>query len=658
MNTIKNEPVTKRAFEVDDLFRFQYAAEAQLSPDGRYAVYVLMRTDESKGEEFSNLWLIDLESNKTTQLTFGMWADYQPAWSPDGNSIAFLSSREEKPQIYLMSVHGGEANKLTSFSQGCAGPLLWSPDGSRLAFCAGIPNPRDASLPYRVTRTVYRFDGAGYVDRFVKQIHVLDLSDGNTAQLTTDDWNHTPVSWSPDGKEILFLASLNPDSIFTSPSIRAMDLQGSQRTILTNEWGIIQNAVWLSDGRLAFAGVPAGNLYGTKSDLWVMNPDGSNVECRTASIPNGINGHLHDDTPALWSFSPPPILPSPDGTEAIVNVQSGGEMHICQISLKGREEARVLANGERFCFPFNRTGKEVLFGISTLFDPTQLLILDIASGKESQLTSLNQDLLAEIQLPKLQNIHFKSIDGADVEGWLMTPLGEAPFPTVLHIHGGPHVAYGNAFYFDFLTLAGAGFAVLFANHRGSTGYGNAFATGTHADWGNLDYHDLMAAVDYTIALGIADPERLGCCGVSGGGYLSCWIVGHTDRFKAAVPENPVTNFVSFYGTGDIGPVFAVREMGGKPYEVPETYMRCSPITYAHHCKTPTLLVVGENDYRCPAEQAEQFYTTLKANGCTVEMLRFPNSSHDGATIGSFATRRAHNEALVEWMSRYLVGKTE
>jgi dipeptidyl aminopeptidase/acylaminoacyl peptidase len=205
-------------------------------------------------------------------------------------------------------------------------------------------------------------------------------------------------------------------------------------------------------------------------------------------------------------------------------------------------------------------------------------------------------------------------------------------------------------------LCGAGYAVLMVNHRASTGYGDEFSTAIKGDWGNLDYTDLMAGVDYAIARGIADPERLGVCGLSGGGNLTCWTIGQTDRFKAAVPENPVTNWISFYGVSDIGPWFAVEQMGGHPHEIPEVYVRCSPITYAHRCKTPTLLIQGEHDWRCPAEQSEQFYTVLKANGCTVEMLRLPKASHAGTIVGAPINRRIHNEALLDWMDRYVLGK--
>jgi dipeptidyl aminopeptidase/acylaminoacyl peptidase len=235
--------------------------------------------------------------------------------------------------------------------------------------------------------------------------------------------------------------------------------------------------------------------------------------------------------------------------------------------------------------------------------------------------------------------------------------GAAPYPTILDIHGGPHGAYGRIFHFDTQLLCGAGYAVLMVNHRASTGYGNEFSTAIKGDWGNLDYKDLMAGVDFVIAKGWADADRLGVCGLSGGGNLTCWTVGQTRRFKAAVPENPVTNWVSFYGVSDIGPWFAVEELGGHPHEIPEIYVKCSPITYAHTCTTPTLLIQGEHDWRCPPEQSEQFYTVLKVNGCIAEMVRLPNSSHGATIVGAPTIRKAHNEALLDWMNRYVLGKT-
>ncbi|MBZ0277566.1 MAG: prolyl oligopeptidase family serine peptidase, partial [Anaerolineae bacterium] len=225
-----------------------------------------------------------------------------------------------------------------------------------------------------------------------------------------------------------------------------------------------------------------------------------------------------------------------------------------------------------------------------------------------------------------------------------------------YIHGGPHSAYGHMYSFDFQMLNGAGYGVLIVNHRASMGYGDAFSTAIRGDWGNLDYHDLMTGVDTAIAQGLADADKLGVCGISGGGNLSCWIVGQTQRFKAAIPENPVTNWLSMYGVSDLGVWISVEELGGHPHEVPERYVKCSPITYAHRCTTPTLLVQGEHDFRCPAEQSEQFYTVLRANGCPVEMLRLPNSPHAGSIGGPPPLRRAQNEAMLEWFNRYILGQ--
>ena len=281
--------------------------------------------------------------------------------------------------------------------------------------------------------------------------------------------------------------------------------------------------------------------------------------------------------------------------------------------------------------------------------------LDLDTGEERRLTRLNDHVLAELDLPAVVPLSFSSIDGAPVEGWFLQPAGaEEPLPTLLSIHGGPHGAWGAQFNFDHLMFAGAGYGVLLINHRASTGYGDDFATAIKGDWGNLDYADLMAGVDHVIEEGLADPDRLGVFGISGGGNLTGWIIGHTDRFKAACPENPVFNWFSMYGTSDVGADFSVRELGGTPYEAEDVYRRCSPITYAHRCTTPTLFLQHESDYRCPAEQTEQFFTVLRVNGVPAEMLRFPNTSHGGSVRGPIGHRRAQNEALLDWMNRYVL----
>jgi dipeptidyl aminopeptidase/acylaminoacyl peptidase len=326
------------------------------------------------------------------------------------------------------------------------------------------------------------------------------------------------------------------------------------------------------------------------------------------------------------------------------------------VALSGAEQYAPVISGERAALPIDLKESSLLFATSTLTSPWDLYVLDTGGKTEKQLTHLNADLLEEFNLPSVEHLLFTAVDGAPVEGWFLKPVeGTPPYPTILYIHGGPHSGWGNIFSFDFQMLCGAGYAVLAVNQRGSTGYGNEFASKIIGDWGNLDYKDLMSGVDCAVERGLADPDRLGVCGISGGGNLSCWIVGQTHRFKAAVPENPVTSWVSMYGNGDLSGWFAPVELGGKPHEIPDVYARCSPITYAHNCTTPTLLLQGECDYRCPVEQSEQFYTVLKANGCTVEMVRFPGSSHAGSIVGPIPVRKAQNEALLDWMNRYVLG---
>jgi dipeptidyl aminopeptidase/acylaminoacyl peptidase len=352
------------------------------------------------------------------------------------------------------------------------------------------------------------------------------------------------------------------------------------------------------------------------------------------------------------------LLLSDDDREAIVRVQTGGEVAVVRIALDGDESHELVSGGTRACVPLAVSSQSVLFAAFGFTDPGDLCLVDLDTGTENRLTRVNDELLSELALPTVVPLHFSSSDGASVEGWFLQPAdSKTPLPTILSIHGGPHGAWGASFHFDHLMLVGAGYGVLLVNHRASTGYGDAFATAIMGDWGNLDYADLMAGVDHAIEEGLADPDRLGVSGLSGGGNLTGWVIGHTDRFKAACPENPVFNWFSMYGTSDLGASFSVRELGGTPYEVEDVYRRCSPITYAHRCATPTLFLQHERDFRCPAEQTEQFFTVLRVNGVPAEMLRFPNTPHIGSLIGPIGHRRAQNEALLDWMNRYVLAET-
>ena len=646
--------LTKRPVQKEDLFRLKSLMDGRLSPKGDRIVYVVSHVDAEKEEEYAALWLYDLSNGQARQLTSGTSRDYSPAWAPDGSQIAFVSTREETPQIYLISPDGGEARRLTSLKNGVGEGPLWSPDGSRLAFTAAkeIEMP-DYSKPYRVTRHIYRFNGIGYLEGVVQDVFCVEVESGENKQLTDDLSSNNSLQWSPDGKKILFLASFAPDTLSLNPVLRSVDLQGELQDILSG-WSSVMSPLWMPDGKqILFAGQPDGLEMGCKNDLWLVSAQGGEPVCRTRTLPNGVFGGLQGDFPAAEFQGR--LLLSADGKEAFAPVQNGGSLQVYHITLDGAESCTSVLGGERLNALMDMQAGKLLYAVSTLNAPADLYLSDLNGENEKRLTELNTAVLDELLLPETEHFFFKGAKGEDVEGWLMKPVqGEAPYPTVLYIHGGPTGAFGEIFTFDFQMLAGAGYAVLFINPHGSSGYGDAFATAITADWGNLDYQDMMAAVDFVIEKGWADAERLGVAGLSYGGYMTTWIVGQTRRFKAAVPENPVTNLVSLYGTSDVSASLLVQAFKGKPYEVPEVYKRCSPVTQAHTCTTPTLLIQGEADYRCPAEQSEQFYTILKANGCIAEMLRLPGGSHLGAIVEGVALRKAQNEGLLDWMDRYLM----
>lgn len=647
-----------RPFQPDDIFRMRFPSAGALSPDSRRVVYSVRATDLDALKDYETLWLYSFDTNAHRPLTEGMFRDSKPCWSPDGQSIAFRSTRGETPQVYLIPSAGGEPKALTALKQGVGSAPLWSPDGQWIAFTATphetFPDPH---LPYRIQRAVYRFDDIGTIDPAVQEIFIVPAQGGAARQLTRARGMCSELHWSPDSAEILHLFNFAPTDAHTSflPTIQLVDMNGNVRSPLTEGWGAAMPAAWTSDGRrIVFAGIPMGRPLGGKADLYVIAREGGVPENRTPSIDLHLGNQMHNDLPARDIQAN--ILVSPDGDAAFVPVQERGAVPLYRVALTGREDWSPIVRGERACLPLDTDGQRLLFAASSLRNPLDLFTADLDGARETQITRLNETFLSEIALPEIEQFTFTSAGAVEVEGWYMRPpQGEAPYPTILHIHGGPHSVFGHSFYFDQHMYAGAGYGVLFINHRGSAGYGEKFAREITGDWGNLDYADVMNALDWVMAQGWADAARLGVGGISAGGNLTAWIVGHTHRFKAAAAENPVINMLSFFGTSDVGPVYMAEEMGGLPWDIPDVYRRCSPITYAHQCKTPTLLMQSESDWRCPAEQAEQFYAVLKAVGCVTEMLRFPVSFHGAHARGRVAVRRMQNQAQLDWMNRYVLG---
>lgn len=648
---------------IDDYFQLRFLQDAALSPSGSEVLYTLSHVeteaddgDEAEPVERRTIYLIDLASEDERPFSAGQANDHSPAWSPDGSSIAFVSDREGKAQIFEIDRHGGEARVITDLPNGVGAGPVWSPDGKNIAFTAPAQDENDPGDPYRVTRAVWRFDGIGRVDRNGQDLWIHDIETSESRRLTDDGRHYMRPSFSPDGRRILALSMLASPEIGPKAELSVVDLEGNA-SLVNESWGIVTTAAWSKTGDLIyFAGAPDEQLIGTQHQLWQTEADGGGVLALTPVSRPHIAGGLQPDMPSA-NIRTPHIFLSDDGNDLFVSAQRGGQVDIVRVDLTVQDsqpvEPEIVVTGERSCSLLGLCGDTMLVASTSLNDPGTLSVFNLSQGEERQLTRFNDEFLARKALPEILHLGFKGRDGVDVEGWLLKPtFGEPPYAGFLYIHGGPHSAYGHIFSFDFQMLAGAGYAVLVVNHRASNGYGDEFGTGIHGDWGNLDFGDLMAGVDGAIEQGLLDPERLALGGLSGGGNLTCWTIGQTNRFKAAVAENPLTNWSSFYGVSDIGVWFGVRELGGHVYEIPEVYQRCSPITYAHHCTTPTLFVQCENDWRCPAEQSEQFYTILKSTGCTTEMVRLPGGFHAGAVMGPPNLRAAQNRALLGWVEQY------
>ena len=648
----------KKPITPEDAFRLNALQDALFSPDGRFIVYGVFETSVEKEKDFTNLWLIETDSGKCIQLTYGDAKNYSPAWSPDSRSIAFVSNRSGLPQLYKLPIDGGEAVQLTDLKQGVGGGPVFSPDGTMIAFSAGPAEKFDDKKPYRVNRHVYRFDGMGYLDGVVQDIYVLNIKSSEVKALTDDRFNNAAPLWSPDGKKILYQASMDPDSFNIFSRLRVVDLDGGMDELVGAEYDV-EGAAWHPDGkRILFVGIPMDRTIGENNDLYILDPESRQVECRTTLLNFSISGALRCDFPISWrAMRGPLILPSKDGQSIYTTVHDGGTLQIYQITLSGAESCKPLSSSRtQSTVLMDCSDQHMLWAVANFNDPGNLHLLELSGKTLRQLTDLNHAAFETMTLGTVKPFTYTNEAGNEIEGWVMLPTtGKPPYPTVLYIHGGPHSAYGNLFSFDYHMLSGAGYAVLFTNPRGSGGYGNDFATSILGNWGDLVFNDLMKAVDLMVKDGLTDPERLACYGLSYGGYMVTWIVGHTKRFKAGISENPVTNLISMYGTSDIGAFFNEQEIGGLPHVITQKYLEQSPIMYAHNCVTPTLMIQGEADYRCPAEQTEQFYTILKANGCKTEMLRLPASPHSGSISGSYFPRKAANEAFLEWVNTYVKG---
>jgi dipeptidyl aminopeptidase/acylaminoacyl peptidase len=661
----------RRGITPEDYYAFETLSDPHLSPDGKLVAYVVRTIDRKQNRRNSSIWLAATDGSRVPwQFTTSPQSSTSPRWSSDGQWLAFLSTRPAggaasnavgaageapKSQVYVLSMQGGEARRLTNLKNG-VGSFQWSPDGTRLVTLSRTgqsdlhPELADRSDVRHYRNISYKFNDTGWFDDRRSHLWVVDVKTGAAKQITSgDDWNDTDPQWSPDGTRIAFVSDRTgkafEDSRNTDVWVIAAD--GGPLVKISDHAEADRSPRWSPDGKtIVFVGSDKEDASHPK--IYLAPSTGNAASTLAAKDLDLIPSELN------WA----------EGGRAIY-FEAGvkGEYHLFRVDL-GSKEVRAVTSGPRAVrnadineHSGNLAGKMV-YTVNDFKHLDDLYVAELSGRNERQLTHLNQALWAKLQLQDVERITYKSADGWDVDGFLVKPLGweaEKKYPMILSIHGGPAGMYGVDWFHEFQVYAARGWAVFYSNPRGSTGYGEKFERGIFGEWGGKDYQDVMNGVEAILKkYSWIDRDRLGVTGGSYGGFMTNWIVGHTDLFKAAVTLRSVVNFISDEGTRD-GAYGHRRDFGGDLFEKFDLYWDRSPLKYAKNVKTPTLILHSDNDFRVPLEQGEQWFRALKHFGVTTELVLFPRENHN-------LTRTGEPKHLVEslhwqlyWFDRFING---
>ncbi|HEX7316447.1 MAG TPA: S9 family peptidase [Pyrinomonadaceae bacterium] len=686
----------QRAVTAEDYYAFEFLSDPRVSPDGRWVAYVVTTVDQRQNRRLSQIWLAATDGARPPrQFTTSPQSSSSPRWSPDGRSLAFLSTRPApdvaptaqqgsatptptpsmsptpisasmpqglpsalqtaapdatpRAQVWVLSLDGGEARRLTNLKNGVNG-FDWSPDGTRLVLTSRT-GPSDIKAPSSDVRhykhTSYKFNDTGWFDDKRSHVWVLDVQTGAATQITFgEDWNDTDPQWSPDGNFIAFVSDRTGKAFDESRNtdVFVIDSAGGPIRKISDHDEADNSPRWSPDGKtIAFLGRIKERDH---PKIYVAPSSGGQPSRNVAPALDLIPSNL------TWAEQ---------GRALYFETGVKGETHLFRVDAK---EGRIkqVTKGARAVrlVDITNDSRRMVYAANDFRHLDDLYVADLDGSGERKLTSLNARLWPQLQLASVERMTYKGAEGWDIDGFLVKPVGwreGVKYPLILNIHGGPAAMYGVDWFHEFQVYAARGWAVFYTNPRGSTGYGQRFERGIEGEWGRNDYTDVMNGVEEVLRRNPwIDRDRLGVTGGSYGGYLTNWIVGHTNVFKAAVTLRSVVNFVSDEGTRD-GAYGHKDDFGGDLFEKFDLYWDRSPLKYAMNVKTPILILHSENDFRVPLEQGEQWFRALKHFGAEAEFVIFPRENHN-------LTRTGEPKHLVEslnwqlyWFDRYIDGKT-
>lgn len=664
---------SKRAITAEDLTKIDILSEAQFTPDGNAYSYVSTTINE-KQEYESHLFLQKTAESTSKQWTFGHDKNSYGRFSPDEKKLVFQSNRSGLPQLWVLHMDGGEARQVTFFKNGATRPN-WSKDGNYIIFSAPLDKNDDVKnqteqtkkerekeheekqkQPLVVNHLNYKSDANGFHDEKRTQLVLFDMNNAVFTQLTSADADHEYQDISPDGNSLLFAANLNDDADHEQINdLFTLNLNTKKITKLTNAFGAYGSAKYSPTGnKIACFAHDFSHSGATLSELYTFGVETGERTCLSMEWDIQLGDAMIGDT-RLGESTAGPVWANDEERLFFIGTYFGAT-GLYQANLQG--DLKTVYKDDNHVFDFSYDGNTASFvlGISTPTNPGNFYLLK-GESQVKRLTNVNVTLLEDVHLSEPETIKIPTEDGWEIQGWLLKPYGfeeGKKYPFVLEIHGGPHAMYGQTFFYELQLLAAKGYVVLYTNPRGSHGYGQKFVDACRADYGGKDYTDLMQSVDYALEhYSFIDENRLGVTGGSYGGFMTNWIVGHTNRFKAAVTQRSISNWLSFYGVSDIGYFFTKWELGKNLLEDPKKLWEFSPLKYVENVQTPLLILHGEQDLRCPIEQGEQLYVALKHARKCVEFVRFPGASHELSRSGKPEMRIARLHHICRWFKEYL-----